>query len=192
MPVEVRHLLRSPSLLICCDLQNGHCQPGERRFMVDFEFTVSACGTLVKMWRGKGWPVAHLKRIFDSGWFPRSQPSLDWIRSVSPQPDELTFEHYLPSAYSSARYADDMRGMREMSCILAGFSLDGTHPLHGDRRVSSGPPLLRGLRCGRGASSAVRLVAGVSFCGDQHRSEFCGVALGGRHCRNWGKFKCGL
>lgn len=126
MALEVRNLSLSQPLLICCDLQNGHCQPGERRFMVDFEPTVKASRTLLDMWRSKSWPVAHLKRISDSGWFPRSQPSLDWIDSVSPRPSELVFEHYLPSAYSSARYTDYMRGMREMSCILAGFSLDET------------------------------------------------------------------
>jgi nicotinamidase-related amidase len=38
----------------------------------------------------------------------------------------MTFEHPLPSAYSSARFVDYMSNIRNVRCVLAGFSLDET------------------------------------------------------------------
>ena len=38
----------------------------------------------------------------------------------------MTFEHPLPSAYSSSRFAEYMTNMRNTRCVLLGFSLDET------------------------------------------------------------------
>ncbi len=38
----------------------------------------------------------------------------------------MTFEHPLPSAYSSARFSEYMSNMRSIRCVLMGFSLDET------------------------------------------------------------------
>jgi nicotinamidase-related amidase len=126
MSLKVRNLAAVPPLLVCCDLQNEHCQPGRRQFMVGFERAVVVCERLLTLWRRNRWPVAHLRRISNLGWFDKSQIGSDWIPQTKPQPGELTFEHFLPSAYSSAHYVEYGKGMRDMSRILAGFSLDET------------------------------------------------------------------
>lgn len=126
MSLEVRNLAAAPPLLVCCDLQNEYCQPDRRHHMVGFERALVLCERLLKLWRRKHWPVAHLRRVSSRGWLDKSQIGLDWIPQTRPQPGELTFDHYLPSAYSSAHYAEYGKGMRDMSRILAGFSLDET------------------------------------------------------------------
>ena len=68
----------------------------------------------------------HLKRIAQAAWFNPASRLTDWIAQTKPQPGEMTFQHPLPSAYSSSRFVDYMSNIRAMRCILIGFSLDET------------------------------------------------------------------
>ena len=68
----------------------------------------------------------HLKRIAQAAWFNPASNLTDWIAELKPRPGELTFEHPLPSAYSSTRFAEYMSNMRNIRCVLMGFSLDET------------------------------------------------------------------
>ena len=78
------------------------------------------------LWRGNLWPIIHLKRIAQAAWFNPASNLTDWIAELKPRPGELTFEHPLPSAYSSTRFAEYMSNMRNIRCVLSGFSLDET------------------------------------------------------------------
>lgn len=90
---------------------------------------------LLTFWRDNLWPVMHLKRIAQAAWFNPASKLTDWIAEAKPRPGEMTFEHPLPSAYSSARFVDYMSNIRNVRCVLAGFSW--TKP--------SWPPLLTGF-----------------------------------------------
>ena len=68
----------------------------------------------------------HLKRIAQAAWFNPASKLTDWIAGAKPRPGEMAFEHPLPSAYSSSRFAEYMANMRNVRCVLAGFSLDET------------------------------------------------------------------
>ena len=81
---------------------------------------------LMTLWRDNLWPVMHLKRIAQAAWFNPASKLTDLIAELKPRPGELTFEHPLPSAYSSARFAEYMSNMRSVRCVLMGFSLDET------------------------------------------------------------------
>jgi nicotinamidase-related amidase len=70
--------------------------------------------------------VMHLKRIAQAAWFNPASNLTDWIAELKPRPGELAFEHPLPSAYSSTRFAEYMSNMKNMRCVLSGFSLDET------------------------------------------------------------------
>jgi hypothetical protein len=78
------------------------------------------------LWRHNLWPVMHLKRVAQAAWFNPASNLTDWIAGLKPRPGELTFEHPLPSAYSSARFAEYMSNMKSIRCVLLGFSLDET------------------------------------------------------------------
>ena len=78
------------------------------------------------LWRGNLWPVIHLKRIAQAAWFNPASNLTDWIADLKPRPGELAFEHPLPSAYSSTRFAEYMANMKNIRCVLSGFSLDET------------------------------------------------------------------
>lgn len=126
MPLEFSDLRRSPPLLISSDLLNRHVAEGQRNAIADNRNVLASCIDLLSLWRQHSWPVAHLRSV------PR-RPSLsavpgpsDRIDELRPRPSEMIFEHVLPSAYSSARYADYMQSMRDISCVLIGFSLDET------------------------------------------------------------------
>ncbi|MGQ0683241.1 isochorismatase family protein [Bradyrhizobium sp.] len=110
-----------PPILVCADLQVqhlcGHGSAGD---------AVARCLALLELWRAQWWPVLHLKRIAQAAWFDRGSQLTEWAAEFRPQPGEMVFEHPLPSAYSSSRFADYMASMRSVHCLVAGCSLDET------------------------------------------------------------------
>src|SRR5258708_29357512 len=68
----------------------------------------------------------QLKRIAQPACFNPAWTLPDWSEGLKPRPGELAFEHPLPSAYSSARFAEYMSNMKNIRCVLLGFSLDET------------------------------------------------------------------
>ncbi|MFB6460078.1 cysteine hydrolase family protein [Bradyrhizobium tunisiense] len=115
-----------PPILVCADLQVEYLTPGRRHVIFDGDAATSRCLELLTLWRGNLWPVMHLKRIAQAAWFNPASRLTDWIEETRPRPGEMTFEHPLPSAYSSSRFVDHMSNIRAMRCILIGFSLDET------------------------------------------------------------------
>ena len=116
----------NPPILICADLQTEYLTEGRSHVITDAEAVTSRCLELLTLWRGNLWPVIHLKRIAKAAWFNPASNLTDWIAELKPWPGELTFEHPLPSAYSSTRFAEYMSNMRNIRCVLSGFSLDET------------------------------------------------------------------
>ena len=115
-----------PLILVCADLQTEYVTEGRSHVITDAEAITLRCLELMTLWRGNLWPVMHLKRIAQAAWFNPASNLTDWIAELKPRPGELTFEHPLPSAYSSARFAEYMSNMRGIRCVLMGFSLDET------------------------------------------------------------------
>ena len=115
-----------PPILVCADLQVEYLTEGRSHFIADAEAITSRCLQLMTFWRNNLWPVMHLKRIAQAAWLNPASNLTDWIAGLKPRPGELTFEHPLPSAYSSARFAEYMSNMRNIRCVLLGFSLDET------------------------------------------------------------------
>ena len=115
-----------PPILICADLQMEYLTEGRGHVVADAEAVISRGLELMALWRNNLWPVLHLKRIAQAAWFNPASHLTDWIAEFKPKPGELTFEHPLPSAYSSTRFAEYMSNMRNTRCVLLGFSLDET------------------------------------------------------------------
>jgi len=115
-----------PLVLVCADLQVEYLTPGRRQFILDGDAAVMRCVELLALWRNHRWPVMHLKRIAQEAWFDPSSRLTDWIPEAKPRPGEMTFEHPLPSAYSSSRFADHMSSVRTVRCVVTGLSLDET------------------------------------------------------------------
>jgi nicotinamidase-related amidase len=113
-----------PLILVCTDLQIEYLAEGDA--VTDAEAITSRCLQLLTHWRNNLWPVMHLKRIARAAWFDPASNLTDWIADLRPRPGELTFEHPLPSAYSSTRFAEYMSNMKNIRCVLSGFSLDET------------------------------------------------------------------
>lgn len=123
MPVSMHDDL---PILVCADLQVEYLTQGRRHVILDGDVTAARCQQLLTLWRDKLWPVMHLKRIAQAAWFNPSSRLTDWIAEAKPRPGELTFEHPLPSAYSSPRFVDYMSSIHNLRCVLTGFSLDET------------------------------------------------------------------
>jgi nicotinamidase-related amidase len=115
-----------PPILVCADLQTEYLTEGRSHVISDAEAITSRCLELMTLWRDNLWPVLHLKRIAQAAWFNPASNLTDWIAELKPRPGELTFEHPLPSAYSSTRFAEYMSNMRNIRCVVSGFSLDET------------------------------------------------------------------
>jgi nicotinamidase-related amidase len=115
-----------PPILICADLQIEYLTEGRSHVITDADATMSRCRDLMTVWRDNLWPVMHLKRIAQAAWFNPASNLTNWIAEMKPRPGELAFEHPLPSAYSSTRYAEYMSNLKSIRCVLLGFSLDET------------------------------------------------------------------
>lgn len=135
-------MLTDLPLLLCMNLQNEflaeYCQ--------EWAAVLDLCLAIQLEWRTNMWPVAHLKRTATAAYF-NSEPHLtDWIARAKPLSAELTFEHSLPSAYSSTKFREYMAHIRPARSVVVGFSLhesivstviDGYH--RGDRFEVIGP-----------------------------------------------------
>jgi len=115
-----------PPVLICADLQCEYLAMGRKHLIADGDTVMSRCQQMIALWRDNLWPVIHLKRIAQAAWFNPASNLTNWLPDFKPTPGELAFEHPLPSAYSSARFAEYMANMRNARCVLLGFSLDET------------------------------------------------------------------
>jgi len=115
-----------PLVLVCADLQMEYLIPGRRHVILDGDAAILRCLELLALWRSNLWPVMHLKRVAEAAWFDPSCRLTDWIAEARPRPGEMTFEHALPSAYSSSRFVDHTSSIRNVRCVVTGFSLDET------------------------------------------------------------------
>jgi hypothetical protein len=115
-----------PPILVCADLQSEYLAEGRRHAISDAEAIMSHCHELITFWRDNLWPVLHLKRIAQAAWFNPASNLTNWIAELKPRPGELAFEHPLPSAYSSARFAEYTANIKNLRCVMLGFSLDET------------------------------------------------------------------
>lgn len=112
-------------LLLCMNLQKEHLAPGRRHMMAGTDDVLAACAAIMAGWRARLWPIVHLKRIARAAWFNPASAMTDWLDGYRPQPGELVFEHPLPSAYSSARFAAYMAEIGSATrVVMIGFSLD--------------------------------------------------------------------
>lgn len=110
-----------PPILVCADLQaqylSDQCVAGREALRLL---------ALLELWRTELWPVLHLKRIAQAAWFDPASGLAEWRAAFRPQPGEMVFEHPLPSAYSSPRFAEYMASVRGIHCLMVGCSLDET------------------------------------------------------------------
>jgi nicotinamidase-related amidase len=183
-PKMLPSLHDDPPILICADLQAEYLTEGRCHVITDAEAIISRCLELMTLWRNHLWPVMHLKRIAQAAWFNPASNLTDWIAELKPKPGELAFEHPLPSAYSSSRFAEYMANMRNIRCVLAGFSLDETilstvvDGFHRSHRywIVSDAVACRRPGVGDAASykqAVVRVIA--NFSGVQESSELIGA-----------------
>jgi nicotinamidase-related amidase len=122
----IASLHNDPPILVCADLQTEYLTEGRSHVISDADAITSRCLELMTLWRDNLWPVMHLKRIAQAAWFNPASNLTNWIAEFKPRPGELTFDHPLPSAYSSTRFAEYMSNLRNTRCVLMGFSLDET------------------------------------------------------------------
>src|SRR5256885_366316 len=94
-----------PPILVCADLQTEYLTEGRSHTVSDAQAVASRCLKLKTLGRGNLWPVMHQKRIAQAACFNPASNLTDWIAELKPRPGELTFQHPLPSAYSSTRFA---------------------------------------------------------------------------------------
>lgn len=110
-------------LLICMDLQREFTAAGRPHQIHDPARAIANCIKLQSRWREQLWPIAHLKRTATAAYFNPASNLTDWLNELAPLSGELTFEHALPSAFSSAKFADFMRHIGALRCFVSGFVL---------------------------------------------------------------------
>lgn len=111
-------------LLLCVDLQNEFLVEGRPHSIADARRTISCCLDIQATWRRHMWPIAHLKRIAKAAYFNPASTLTEWIDDVRPLPAEISFEHPLPSAYSSAKFSEYMTNIGNLRCVVVGFALN--------------------------------------------------------------------
>ena len=174
-----------PPILVCADLQTEYLTEGRSHVITDAEAIMSRCLELMTLWRDNLWPVIHLKRIAQAAWFNPASNLTNWIAELKPRPGELAFEHPLPSAYSSTRFAEYMSNIRSIRCVLLGFSLDetilatvidGFHRSHRYQVVSDAVACRR-AGVGDAASYKLAIVKAIgNFAGVQASTDLIGAS----------------
>ena len=167
-----------PPVLVCADIQaqylGDECVAGRE---------ASCCLALLELWRAELWPVLHLKRIAQAQWFDPASDVTDWVAAFRPRPGEMVFEHPLPSAYSSSRFAEYMANMKHVHCLMAGCALDetilatvieGFHRGHRFRVV--GDAVTCASSCSDDAYSAAMMRAISKFAGIEQSSDLIEAA----------------
>src|ERR1700742_2576403 len=176
----------NPPILVCADLQMEYLTEGRSHVISDAEAITSHCLELMTLWRDNLWPVLHLKRIAQAAWFNPASNLTDWIAELKPRPGELSFEHPLPSAYSSARFAEYMSNIRSLRCMILGFSLDetilstvvdGYHRSHRYQIIADAVACRRGVGDAEAYKQAVVRVIG-NFAGIEQSGQLPGVSAG--------------
>jgi nicotinamidase-related amidase len=174
-----------PPMLICADLQIEYLTEGRSHAITDAEAIMSRCLALMTLWRANLWPVMHLKRIAQAAWFNPASNLTDWIAELRPRPGELTFEHPLPSAYSSARFAEYTSNIRNIRSVVMGFSLDETilsTVIEGFHRSHRYEVIEDAVACRRtGADNAASYKSAVvrvigNFAAIRHSTELIGAS----------------
>jgi hypothetical protein len=169
-----------PPMLVCADLQVEYLTEGRSHAITDAEAVMSRGLALLTLWRENHWPVTHLKRIAQAAWFNPASNLTNWVTELRPRPGELAFEHPLPSAYSSARFAEYMASIGNIGCVLLGFSLDETilatvvEGFHRSHRyqVVSDAVVCRRTGVGDAASYKLAVVKVIgNFAGVRHSAE---------------------
>jgi len=169
-----------PPILVCADVQAQHL--GEEGVAGR---AASRCLALLELWRAELWPVLHLKRIAQAAWFDPASDVTDWAAGFRPRPGELVFEHPLPSAYSSSRFAEYMASLKHVHCLVAGCSLDetvlatvieGFHRSHRFRVVIDAVTCSHAGIVGSDAYGASMLVAIGKFAGVELTSDLIEAA----------------
>jgi nicotinamidase-related amidase len=117
-------MLNDLPLLLCVDLQNEFIFEGRPHTICNAAEIVARCKEIQNRWRRSLWPVVHLKRIANAAYFNPASSLTEWVDGAGPIPPELTFEHPLPSAYSSAKFSEYMSNIGKLRCVVAGFSLN--------------------------------------------------------------------
>lgn len=173
-----------PPILVCADLQSEYLTEGRSHAISDAEAIMSRCHELITFWRANLWPVMHLKRIAHAAWFNPASNLTNWIAELKPKPGELAFEHPLPSAYSSARFAEYTANIKSIRCVILGFSLDetilatavdGFHRSHRYQVVSDAVACRRtGVGDAASYKTAVVKVIG-NFAGVRHSTDLLGA-----------------
>jgi nicotinamidase-related amidase len=177
----------STPMLVCADLQVEYLTEERGHAVSDAEAIMSRCLELMTLWRANLWPVMHLKRIAQAAWFNPASNLTNWIAELRPRPGELAFEHPLPSAYSSARFADYASSIRNIRFVAIGFSLDETilsTVVEGFHRSHRFQVIGDAVACGRaGAGNAasyrdavVRVIG--NFAGVHHSADLIGASGG--------------
>ncbi len=110
-------------LLLCIDLQNEFLVESGPHSVPEARSTVARCHEVQSTWRQQMWPIVHLKRIAKAAYFNPASDLSDWVDEVRPLPAEISFEHPLPSAYSSVRFSEYMAAIGKLRCVIVGFSL---------------------------------------------------------------------
>lgn len=117
-------MLTDIPLLLCMNLQNEFLAECCHEWVADGAGILELCLAIQLEWRTNMWPVAHLKRTATAAYFNSAPHLTDWIVRAKPLSAELTFEHSLPSAYSSTKFREYMAYIRPTQCVVIGFSLD--------------------------------------------------------------------
>jgi nicotinamidase-related amidase len=117
---------RTVPVLLLTDLQVEHAI-ANRRYSIDNAGLIAAgCRRLLETARSGRFPVAHFRRLHGSAFFNPAGQFADWLEPLRPWPNEMVYEHELPSCYSCEAFSRFFGHVRDATFVLAGFGANYT------------------------------------------------------------------
>jgi len=79
---------------------------------------------ILKFWRKKKWPIAHVKHISDNSnsLFYHQSIGAEFIETLKPQTKEIVIEKYKASAFTKTSLERRIQKLKPPSIVLAGFT----------------------------------------------------------------------
>ncbi|HZB38365.1 MAG TPA: isochorismatase family protein [Beijerinckiaceae bacterium] len=113
-------------VLLLTDLQLEHAIAGRHYSIADAGAVLEGCKRLLTAARAAQLPIAHFRRLQESPFFNPAGQFADWLEPVRPWPNEMVFEHDLPSCYSCEAFTRFFGHVRDPLFFLAGFGANYT------------------------------------------------------------------
>jgi nicotinamidase-related amidase len=109
-------------LAVFVDLQVEYAAEGRAYSLQNLETCLGNCRTILSECRKVRLPIVHFRLLRSNAFFNTASRFSEWIEEFRPRPNEMIFEHGLPSCYSNREFCAFLDTIDAPTMILTGLT----------------------------------------------------------------------